>query len=93
MIDDENIDPQMLRQQNFLLRVDPVVHRDQKIGPALGELVDSVRTQAIPLVPVGRVGTGLNAQTGENTTQNVRAEDSVTVVVAVMRCTALCEHF
>ena len=85
MIDDQNIDSKPLRQQNFFVRVDSVIDRDEKIGPSLGELVNRSRVQAIPFIPVGQVGTGLNAEIGENIRQNVRAEDSVTVVVAVDR--------
>ena len=85
MVDDDNVDSQPLRQQNFLLRVDPVVYRNQKVGTSLGELMDSLRTEAIPFVPVGQVGSWLNAQTGENTAQNVRAEHAVAVVVAMDR--------
>ena len=58
MVDDDNVDSQPLRQQNFLLSVDSVVYRNQKVGTSLGELMDSLRTEAIPFVPVGKVGRG-----------------------------------
>jgi hypothetical protein len=52
MVDDNDIDPEALRQQDRPLRIDPVVNRDQQVRSAARKEMDSWRTQPVALVPV-----------------------------------------
>ena len=77
VVGDDHLDAEPARRFDALDARDSVVHRDQKVGSTLGKLMDCMRTEPVPFVSVGEVGSWLSAQTGENTPQDVGAEHTV----------------
>src|SRR5215472_6438857 len=83
MVDDHSFDTQPAGQFDHLTCVDPIIDSDYEVRSPSRERVHSGRGEAITFVAMRKINQGRGSQTRENTSEDVRAEDAIAIVVAM----------
>ena len=82
MVDDDNIEPHLIRRRDFARVRNAAIHRDDQIYAALLEQLQAFDIQAVPLFdPVRNMVDRLRADLAQERNQHRRAGSAVDVVI------------